>query len=198
MPSIAKHLASLPSRRLLIGLAVGMVVFGVAQIPELVTMQDRGTGILGFELARTSARAQQITSEWGEAGRSAARLSLIFDYGFLVFYGLFFAAACTAVANRAKAQARLRLAGLGRRLAGAALIAALADSIENVALLVVSSGHTNQPFPGIAFFFAAIKFTLLVPVYVYALLGWLLTRRQSKADHSATSSVRRRPKIASD
>jgi len=175
----------MPSRRLLIGLAVGIVVFGIAQVPELVTMQDRGTGIIGFELARTSARAHQITSEWGSAGRSAATLSLIFDYGFLIFYGLFFAAACTAIANRARTQGRRRLAGLGRLLAAAALIAALADAGENVALLVVSSGHTSQPFPGIAFLFATIKFTLLAPVYVYALLGWLLTRRASGAERSA-------------
>jgi len=164
-----------------------MVAFGAAQIPELVTTQNRGTGIIGFELARTSARAHQITREWGSQGRSAAALSLVFDYGFLIFYGLFFAAACTAVAQRAKAQGRRRLAGLGRLLAGAALIAALADAFENAALLLVSSGHTNQPFPGIAFSFAAIKFTLLAPVYIYALLGWLLTRRPREADHPATS-----------
>jgi hypothetical protein len=177
------------SRRLLIGLAAGMLVFGAAQLPELVTLQNRGAGIVAFELARTSGRAHQITSEWGSRGRSAAGLSLIFDYGFLIFYGLLLAATCTAVAKRAQAQTRVSLARLGRLLAIAALVAALADAFENAALLFVSSGHTSQPFPGIAFGFAALKFTLLAPVLVYALLGWPLTRRVSSLDRSASSRV---------
>jgi hypothetical protein len=42
-------------------------------------------------------------AEWGPKGRSAAHLSFVLDYGYMLFYGLFFALAGFAVRDTARA-----------------------------------------------------------------------------------------------
>ena len=168
-------------RRALWVLAAVTLAFGVAQLPELGTMDDRGAGIIAFELAGSSGRAHEIVTEWGSSGRSAAQLSLVLDYGYLLGYGLFLAGACTAVAERFRRLGAARLASLGILLAWGALVAAGSDALENVNLLVVADGHTSQPWPGLALGFASLKFALLIPASLYALLGWIATAIRGRA-----------------
>ena len=66
------------------------------------------------------------------------------------------------------------------------LAAAACDAIENVALLRVLDGHTDQPWPGIAFTFATVKFALSTAAILYAVVGFLLTLRRP-ASPSRTS-----------
>jgi hypothetical protein len=162
-------------RHVVLAFFAGSAIFGVLQLPELGTMSDRGEGIVGFELARTPERANEILTEWGDEGRSAARTSLFLDFPYLVFYGLFLAAACTAVARRAEALEWRRVAAIGIVLAWGSLLAAWSDAIENLALLLVLEDHTNQPWPGTAFTFAVIKFALAAPALLFAIVGWLST-----------------------
>jgi hypothetical protein len=166
-------------------LAAVTLAFGIAQLPELGKMDDRGAGVIAFELAGSSGRAQEIVTEWGSSGRSAAQLSLVFDYGYLIGYGLFLAGACSAVAERFRELGAARLASLGIVLAWAGLAAAGFDALENANLLLVAGGHTSQPWPGLALGFASLKFALSIPASLYALLGWLGTlvrRRRQAAD----------------
>jgi hypothetical protein len=158
-------------------LAAVTLVFGLAQTPALGTMSDRGTGILGFELAGSSDRADEIVTEWGPKGRSAARQSLVLDYGYLVGYGLLIAGACVVVGERAARLGRRRLAAAAPVLAWAALAAAACDALENVNLLIVAGQHTAQPWPGLAFAFACGKFALVNVALLFALIGWAVTRR---------------------
>ena len=69
----------------------------------------------------------------------------------------------------------------GRPLAIAGLLAAACDAVENAALLRVLDGHTDQPWPGIAFSFASTKFVLTTAVLVYALTGFIGTLRRRRA-----------------
>jgi hypothetical protein len=169
--------ARISTRRALWLLALLTLAFGAAALPALGTMSDRGTGVIAFEVARTSARAAQIVSEWGAEGRSAARESLWLDYPFLISYGLLLAGGCWAVARRFAVLGLPRAAALGRALAWAGLAAAGFDALENVALLRVAGGHTAQPWPGLAFAFASLKFVLSGAATVFALGGWVATRR---------------------
>jgi hypothetical protein len=61
------------------------------------------------------------------------------------------------------------------------LAAAACDAVENAMLLVVLDGHTGQPWPALAFAFAAVKFALAASASVYALGGWLATLRRRPA-----------------
>ena len=63
----------------------------------------------------------------------------------------------------------------------AGLVAAACDAVENLSLLRVLDGHTDQPWPGIAFTFASAKFLLSAAVVLYVLIGFALTLRRSPA-----------------
>jgi hypothetical protein len=159
-------------------LAIATVALGLAALPSLRTMSDNGVGILELEFTGTSDRAARHHAELGPDGRSAARTSLLIDYGYLIAYGLFLAGACVAVADRAHRAGRARLAALGAPLAWGALGAAACDAVENTMLLLILAGHTDQPWPAIAFGCATVKFALAASAALYALGGRLATIRR--------------------
>jgi hypothetical protein len=171
------------SRRgpIVLGLLVASLAVGALALPALGDMGDRDVGIVELELARTAAKASDLYGQLGDGGRDAARESLYLDYPYLVLYGLFYAAVCLVVAARAAERGMPRLASLGAVLAAGAIAAAGCDAIENLALLRVLGGHTDQPWPGIAFAFAAVKFALLAAATLYAIVGFVLTLRRRPA-----------------
>ena len=174
MTAIGQH----PRRGLIVlGLLVLTLGVGALALPALDDMGD--VGIIEFELARTSEQASEYYGELGDAGRDAARESLYLDYPYLILYGLFYAAACVVVAARAAERQMPGLARWGRPLAFAGLAGAACDAVENLALLRVLDGHTDQPWPGIAFTFATAKFALSACAVLYAVIGFLLTLRRS-------------------
>lgn len=164
-------------RRLLWLLAAGTIAFGVAALPSLGTMEDNGVGILQLEFVGSAEKADELRTELGSEGRSAARTSLFLDYPYLVCYGLFLAGACVAVAARAERLGRRLLTTVGSLLAWGALGAAAMDAVENGALLLILDGYTGQPYPAIATSCATVKFALAGPALLYALLGWAATRK---------------------
>ena len=170
-------IAAAGRRRNLWLLAIATVALGVAALPSLGTMEDHGVGIIELEFTGTAAKAEQHYADLGPDGRSAARTSLLLDYADLVAYGLFLAGACAAVAARADRAGRPRLAALGAPLAWGALGAAACDAIENGMLLLILGGHTDQPWPALAFGFASVKFALAAAASLYAIGGWVATIR---------------------
>jgi len=173
-------------RRGLVVLVLFVLTLGVGAL-ALPSLDDMGdVGIIEFELARTSDKASEFYGELGETGRDAARESLYLDFPYLVLYGLLYAAACLVVSARAAERGMSGLARWGRPLAWCGLAAAACDAIENVALLRVVDGHTDQPWPGIAFTFATVKFVLSTAAILYAVVGFVLTLRRP-ASPSRTS-----------
>ena len=178
MARVARH----PRRALVVlALLAGTLVFGALQLPSLGDMGDRGVGIVELELSRTTEKATRLNRELGDIGRDAARTSLYLDYPYLVFYGLFLAAACTVVAARGSQRGMARLPRIGRLLAAGALAGAACDAVENGALLRVLAGHVDQPWPGIAFGFAVAKFALTCAAVLFALIGFAITWRAGRA-----------------
>ena len=167
---------------IVIGLLVLTLVVGSFALPGLGDMEDRGVGIIEFELSRTEAKASEYYGTLGEEGRDGARESLYWDFPYLIAYAFFFAAWVLVIAARAAERGMAKLASWGRPLALGAFIGAGADAVENVALLRVLDGHTDQPWPGIAFSFATLKFALLIAATLYAVVGFLLTLRARRAD----------------
>ena len=166
-------------RRGLIVLGVFLLSLGVGAL-ALPALDDMGdVGIIEFELARTAEQASEYYGELGKSGRDAARESLYLDFPYLVLYGLFYAGACVVVGARAGERGMRRLARWGPAFAVGGLVAAACDAVENVALLRVLDGHTDQPWPGIAFTFASAKFLLIAAAVLYAVVGFLLTLRAS-------------------
>ena len=180
-------LANSPRRGLIVlALFVASLVFLLLMRAPVDEMSDRGVGVIEFEVARTAEKASEYYALLGDDGRDEARKQLYLDFPYLVLYGLFYAAACLVVAARAAERGMPRLARWGVPFAIAGLAAAGCDAVENLSLLRVLDGHTDQPWPGIAFTFATAKFALIAGAVLYAVIGLVLTLRRP-ASPSRTS-----------
>ncbi len=166
-----------------------LVLLGIATVAFTVILEiidpshavSHVPTILDFEFAGSRARAAQIVAEWGAKGRSAAHLSLLLDYGYMLSYGLFFALAGLAVRDTARARDWRRVAAIGVVVPFFALAAAAFDASENVALLFTLAGNGGSFAPPFAAVCSAIKFTLISIAIVYAVCGlalWLRARLQ--------------------
>ncbi|HEX8648518.1 MAG TPA: alpha/beta fold hydrolase [Thermoleophilaceae bacterium] len=127
--------------------AISAALFAVLSAIDLRMWDEGGPGIVGFEVAWSADGADRILTEWGDAGRDAARLSLWLDFLFLAAYGAFWA-----------------LAARPNRLWVLAPVAAGFDALENVALLVQLGGSGGSAWPVLAGIFATLKFLALAVV----------------------------------
>jgi hypothetical protein len=162
-----------------------LILLGIATLAFTVILElidpshvSHGPTILAFEFAGSRSRAAQIKAEWGVEGRTAARLSLVLDYGYMLSYGLFFALAGFAVRDTARVRGWQRLAALGVVVVPFfALAAATFDASENAALLLTLEGNGGSFAPPFAAVCSAIKFTLIGIAIVYAVCGAALRLR---------------------
>ena len=152
--------------------------FGAAVVALLVPLLELerrmrrtgGPGIIPFELAGTPERSRQIMSTWGEEGRSAARLSLLLDFPFLVSYTGLNLAVVGAVGGVLDDRGWQRAAAAAPVVAAAQVAAGACDAVENIALLGVLAGREEQ-LSAVAKRAATAKFWLLRAGYAYAALG---------------------------
>lgn len=152
---------------------------GAMQLPALGRMAMQGVDIMEFELMRTSAEASRQLAALGDVGIAAARQLLAVDYAYLVLYAIMLTALCAAVAGRAGAGSTL--ARIAPVVAGMTVTAAVCDAVENAFLVVVLSGHVDQPWPGGASTAATVKFALLGVVVAYLIVGFVATLRRNPA-----------------
>lgn len=165
-------------RQGLIATGIATVLLLLAMSPAEERMQERGPGMVPFELTGGQDQADEILAEWGEEGRDAARESLWIDFGFLVAYGAFLTLALGAVRDLARRRGWPRMAALGGPVVWFGALAAACDAIENACLLLTLDG-AGAAFPLLATIFAACKFLLLTIAIGYLLAGLalLLARR---------------------
>lgn len=161
-----------------------LIVLGIATLAFTAVLAaidpsqvSHGPSVLSLEFSGSRARAAQIMSEWGAKGRSAAHLSLVLDYGYMLSYGLFFALAGFAIRDTARARGWRRLAIVGAIVPFFALAAATFDAAENVALLLTLGGNGGSFAPPFASVCSAFKFTLLSATDLYVLVGLALRVR---------------------
>jgi hypothetical protein len=169
--------------RELAGWVIILLGLGALQLPALGRMAQHGVDIMEFEMMRTTSRAASLIAYLGADGIDAARQQLYVDYGLMIAYAVVLSASCMMLASRAGTGWVARFGPLFGRLA---IVAAVCDAIENVALLVVLGNHPNQPWPGLASGFATVKFALLGLVIVYLLVGWLATLRTQRNPEPAS------------
>jgi len=167
--------------RALWALAALTLISGAAMLPAMSTMSDHGASLIAFEGAASVARSQEILTEWGDPGKTAAWWQLALDLPFLIGYGLFAAGACAAVARRAAKVGKPRLQRLATLLAWCGPVAAAADLLQNVSLALVLAGQVTQPWPRIAAICGPVTTTLMIVALAFALIGTLATREQRVA-----------------
>lgn len=138
-------------------LGLGMVLFGLAELPALVTMGAHGTGVLGFERAGTTRRLKEILFVWGPHGRGAAEAHIFIDVGFIACYGLLLAGVCARLRHGYWQSGHQRVAQIAAGFAWAALIAATVNILQKLILWLELHGHTAQPLPALASLCAASR-----------------------------------------
>ncbi|MBS1870172.1 MAG: hypothetical protein JSS99_10950 [Actinobacteria bacterium] len=163
-----------------LGIATLVLFVVLAAIDRRMT-DTGGPGIVGFELARTHARAAEILGQWGGSGRDAARASLWLDFLYLTTYGAFLWLAVRALRDALARRGRDGLARLGAYVAPLALVGAACDALEDVFLLLVLGGHGGSAGPAVATAFASVKFSCLAIVVLYLLGGLLAMTRGTAA-----------------
>ena len=155
-----------------------MWVFGASQIALLVPLmalerrmrRTGGPGIIQFELAGTIERSREIMDTWGADGQSAARVSLLLDYPYLVTYSGLQLAGSRAASKALRRRGATALADAGPVIGGLQLAAGACDAAENTALLGILAGR-NGRLPALARVFASAKFGLLTVGWLYGALG---------------------------
>jgi hypothetical protein len=159
----------------LIGWIILVLGAGALQLPALGRMAMHGISILEFELMYTPAEAMRQTIALGPEGLAGARQELFLDFGLLVLYGITLWKACRLLGARAARVGAGTVARLAPIFSWVAVVAAVCDAVENVGLLLVTYGHTDQPWPAVASGYATAKFALLAVVLAFLLVGLLLT-----------------------
>src|SRR2546423_1044160 len=147
----SKDVRAMNRRRALWLTGVAMLVlFGVEAAFD-VRMQDAGGhGIIDFELAGSLEHSRRILEFWGHDGHAAARLSLWFDFLYLISYGAFWALAVVGVRDMARRLRWRRFARVGAVLVAFPIAAAAFDAIENVGLLLALGRHGRAFAPRLA------------------------------------------------
>jgi hypothetical protein len=165
-------LARMTRRRALWLLAVAVVgLFAVLAVLD-GRMQDAGDhGIIAFEVAFTSGKAQEIVRAWGSDGHDAAQLSLWLDYLYLIAYAAFFFLAVRALGDALAARGWERLARPAAWICVLPLVSAACDAVEDLFLLLVLGGHAQSLGPPLAGSFATVKFVCIVVTIAYLLAG---------------------------
>ena len=143
--------------------------------------------ILDLEFMLTSENAMEQVARLGPSGVDAAQMANYVDFPFLVAYAVAGSAACTVLAARAADHGQTRLAACGARIAWFAIAVAAFDALEDVAMLVLLGGQADQPWPGLAFGFASVKYALLAVVIIYLVLGLVLLLGRRAATVTSSS-----------
>lgn len=168
-------------RRLLWGCAVGVLVFGVAELPALARMSSHGASVLGFELAGSTQRLREILGQWGATGRGAAGEHVLIDLGFIACYGALLFGACSRLASRFEERRQPRAATVAAVMTWAGLTAAAINLAQKILLWLELHGHLAQPLPGLAAVCGVLTIVLGLSAALFALGGALALRRSPTA-----------------
>lgn len=123
--------------------------------------------IVAFELAGSVATAQDIISNWSPEQIDKVKTGIFLDFGFILAYCSAFMFACRAASHFSGVQFFIKT---GQHLALIVWIAGLCDAIENVALLKTLTEAT-QSSVSIAFYFATIKFGILLITLIFVMIS---------------------------
>lgn len=134
-------------------------------------------GIVSFEFCGYAGNCEAILAAWGERGRALAMLVQGLDYLYLLAYSGFGCTALLLLAQRVPPA----LQRFTTRLAWFALLAGVADALENAALIRLLMGDTAVETGKLAGHFASAKFAIVGLSLAWMLgcwVGFVLVRRR--------------------
>lgn len=156
---------------LVLGLVVALLAASrwMAALGEPLATAVNPTGIIGFELAGTSARAAAILASWDEAAHEAMRLQTRWDTLLYVpLYVVTLSAWASWCVRRLPSGSMTRI---GIALAWAMLAAGLLDWLENAQLVAQLEHGPSGGRAAVAAAAAGIKFAILIATLVFTFAG---------------------------
>ena len=137
-----------------------------------LTNEVASYGIISFELAESVDRSIEIMNSWDPRARIFAGLSLGFDYLFLLIYTLFISLMVHKLNERLWAGKPFHY--LGIIILWGMFFAAIFDALENLALIKLLTGSHEQLWSSVAFYFAFIKFFLVIIGILYIVINTIM------------------------
>ncbi|MDA8970086.1 hypothetical protein N9F38_00385 [Flavobacteriaceae bacterium] len=129
-------------------------------------------GIIAFELAGDLETAGSYLNSWGEKGKIAVSLGLGIDFLFPIAYSLLMAILIHKL--NALLWFKRSFFIVGNVLIWAIFLAGIFDYIENIGLINLVLGNMDQFWVSVAFYFATIKFFIILVVFSYIFINFSL------------------------
>lgn len=139
-------------------------------------------GIISFELAKDIETSKKILNSWDIYARTSAGMSMGLDFLFLIVYASFIALLIHKLNESLWRHTVIYKIGI--LLIYGIFIAAFFDAIENVALIKLLLGDLDQYWSSIAFYFASMKFVLLILGILFIVLSLIMKIFKTNYDNS--------------
>ena len=161
------------NRFTIILLVLILILIGVMRyLDSFLITEFSPNGIVSFELAKELSKSNEIINTWDATAKSAAGLSLGFDFLFLLIYASFISWLAYLMNDRLFIKSKNIIFKKVSILLP--FIAAFFDVLENIVLIKLLLGDLRQIWSSLAYYFAAIKFGLLIVAISYILIGFFI------------------------
>ena len=146
-----------------------ILIFVMRFFNSILENSGHNKGIVSFELAKDLSASRAILDSWDVLAKTAAGMSLGFDFLFLIVYALFISILIHKLNELIWKHSKMYK--LGIILIWGTFLAAFFDCIENIALIKLLLGDLHQKWSSMAYYFAISKFTLLLTGLVFIFLS---------------------------
>lgn len=164
-------------RKILIPLflfGTGFMMYLMAQTSALLKTPVTPIGIINLELASDTEKTNAVINAWATFNSSdkitVAKINTYWDLLFLFFYAGLLYLLCSLVAANSTGKA----AKIGHLIANAAILAGIADILENTGMLFSLNGFILPIVSFFTAFFSVIKWILVAIAILYAIGGLLV------------------------
>ncbi|WP_456378576.1 hypothetical protein [Lutibacter sp.] len=161
-------------KKTIVTLLISMVVLITVMryFDSQIQHNNNPNGIISFELAKNISTSEAILNSWDTFSKTAAGMSMGFDFLFLVVYALFIALLVDITNEYLWRNSKMYIVGIF--VIWSVFLAAFFDSIENIALIKLLLGDIKQLWSSIAYYFATAKFFLLSISILFIFLNSIL------------------------
>lgn len=141
-------------------------------IDAIIQNSGSSSGIISLELAKNVSKSEAILTSWNALSKTAAGMSMGFDFLFLIVYSLFISILIHTVNEKLWKKSKIYLIGV--LLIWLTFLAAFFDIIENISLMQLLLNDLQQKWSSIAYYSAIFKFSLLTLGLLFIFLSSII------------------------
>lgn len=155
-------------------IGTGFMMYIMAQTSSLLKTPETKMGIIDLELAYNTAKTTTVLNAWAPTATTdrvdIAEINTYWDLLFLFFYAGLLYLLCHFIAENSVGA----MSKAGYFIANAAIVAGIADIMENTGMLFSLNGLVSPIVSFCTAFFSIIKWGLVVIAILYVLVGLLM------------------------